>query len=66
MTILWLMLPVREPEPGDAARMLTKYRLTPETLKELNKTQAGLLEKAFNHIRRGEAGRVYYLFDFTG
>ena len=36
-----------------------KYRLTPETLKELNKTQAELLEKAFNHIRRG--GRVVYI-----
>lgn len=36
-----------------------KYRLTPETLKELNKTQAALLEKAFNHIRRG--GRVVYI-----
>ena len=36
-----------------------KYRLTPETLKELNKTQAELLEKAFNHIRRG--GRVVKL-----
>lgn len=36
-----------------------KYRLTPETLKELNKTQAELLEKAFNHIRRG--GRVAYI-----
>lgn len=36
-----------------------KYRLTPETLKELNKTQAELLEKAFNHIRRG--GWVVYI-----
>lgn len=36
-----------------------KYRLTPETLKELNKTQAELLEKAFNHIRRGR--RVVYI-----
>lgn len=36
-----------------------KYRLTPETLKELNKTQVELLEKAFNHIRRG--GRVVYI-----
>lgn len=36
-----------------------KYRLTPETLKELNKTQSELLEKAFNHIRRG--GRVVYI-----
>lgn len=36
-----------------------KYRLTPETLKELNKTQTELLEKAFNHIRRG--GRVVYI-----
>lgn len=36
-----------------------KYRLTPETLKELNKTQAELLEKAFNHIRRG--GRAVYI-----
>lgn len=36
-----------------------KYRLTPETLKELNKTQAELLEKAFNYIRRG--GRVVYI-----
>lgn len=36
-----------------------KYRLTPETLKELNKTQAELLEKAFNHIRRD--GRVVYI-----
>ena len=36
-----------------------KYRLTPETLKELNKTQAELLEKAFNRIRRG--GRVVYI-----
>ena len=36
-----------------------KYRLTPETSKELNKTQAELLEKAFNHIRRG--GRVVYI-----
>lgn len=36
-----------------------KYRLTPETLKELNKTRAELLEKAFNHIRRG--GRVVYI-----
>lgn len=36
-----------------------KYRLTPETLKELNKTQVKLLEKAFNHIRRG--GRVVYI-----
>lgn len=36
-----------------------KYRLTPEALKELNKTQAELLEKAFNHIRRG--GRVVYI-----
>ena len=36
-----------------------KYRLTPETLKELNKTQAELLEKAFNHIHRG--GRVVYI-----
>jgi len=36
-----------------------KYRLTPETLKKLNKTQAELLEKAFNHIRRG--GRVVYI-----
>ncbi|OLA79348.1 MAG: hypothetical protein BHW57_07415 [Azospirillum sp. 47_25] len=36
-----------------------KYRLMPETLKELNKTQAELLEKAFNHIRRG--GRVVYI-----
>lgn len=36
-----------------------KYRLTPETLKELNKTQAELLEKAFNHIHRD--GRVVYI-----
>ncbi len=36
-----------------------KYRLTPETLKELNKTQAELLEKAFNHIRR--SGRIVYI-----
>lgn len=36
-----------------------KYRLTPETLKELNKTQAELLEKAFNHIRRGR--RIVYI-----